>query len=192
MGDHCFKKGGSYEGHLINRTDTWLGRICVAVMAVVDFITRLTAVLSGILLTGMVFMITVAVLLRYYFGLSVGWSTELAEYFIYLAVVLAAPWVLKHDGHVVVDIFTMNLAPETRRKVGIFVNLLGAAIGVAFAYYSLLATWENFVKGTETIRIMPIPRYLPLMFLPLMSVLFFFQFLRKAWEGFSQASSAEE
>ena len=49
----------------------------------VDFATNLTAVLSGILLTAMVLMVTVAVLLRYYFSLSVGWSTELAEYFMY-------------------------------------------------------------------------------------------------------------
>lgn len=149
----------------------------------VDFATNLTAVLSGILLTGMVLMVTVAVLLRYYFGLSVGWSTELAEYFIYLSVVLAAPWVLKKDAHVVVDIFIVNLTPETKRRIGVFINLLGAAIGIAFFYYSLLATWENFIKGTETIRIMPIPRYLPLMFLPIMSILIFFQFLRKVWEG---------
>ncbi len=161
-------------------------------MRVVDFFTALTAVLAGILLTGMVLMITVAVLLRYYFGLSVGWSTELAEYFIYLAVVLAAPWVLKNDAHVVVDIFIATRTPETRRKIGIFVNLLGAVISIAFFYYSLLATWENFVKGTETIRIMPIPRYLPLMFLPIMSILFCFQFLRKAWEGFFGPSGAVE
>jgi len=159
-------------------------------MTVVDFFTNLTAVLSGILLTGMVLMITVAVLLRYYFGLSVGWSTELAEYFIYLAVVLGAPWVLKNDGHVVMDIFITNLAPEAKRKIGIFVNLLGAAISAAFFYYSLLATIENFVKQTETIRIMPIPRYLPLMFLPIMSILFLFQFLRKGWNGFYQPANA--
>jgi len=159
----------------------------------VDFATNMTAVLSGILLTAMVLMVTVAVLLRYYFDLSVGWSTELAEYFIYLAVVLGAPWVLKKDAHVVVDILIVNLTPETRRRIGIFINLLGAAIGIAFFYYSLQATWENFVKGIETIRIMPIPRYLPLMFLPIMSILFFFQFLRKAWEGlFPQVGPEEE
>lgn len=168
-------------------------KIGTSVMAVADFLTQLAAVISGILLTSMVCMITIAVLLRYYFNLSVGWSTELAEYFIYTAVVLAAPWVLKRDAHVVVDIFIINLTPEARRKVAIFINVLGAAIGLAFFYYSLLATWENYVKGTETIRIMPIPRYLPLMFLPIMSLLFFFQFLKKVWAGiFPKAGSKGE
>ena len=161
-------------------------------MAGVDFITNLAAVLGGILLTGMVLMITLAVLMRYYFGLSVGWSTELAEYFIYLVVVLGAPWVLRNDGHVVVDILVCNLKPGIRRKLGIFVNLLGAAICGAFFYYSLLATIENFVKGTETIRIMPIPRYLPLMFLPVMSILLVFQFLRKGWKSLYEPLSAKE
>lgn len=161
-------------------------------MAGVDFITNLAAVLAGVLLAGMVLMITTAVLMRYYFGLSVGWSTELAEYFIYLVVVLGAPWVLKNDGHVVVDVLVCNLKPATRRRLRIFVNLLGAAIGVAFFYYSFLATVENFVKGTETIRIMPIPRYLPLMFLPIMSILFVFQFLRKGWQSLYEPLSAQE
>lgn len=161
-------------------------------MVGVDFATGLTAVLSGILLSAMVLMITVAVLLRYYFSLSVGWSTELAEYFIYMAVVLAAPWVLKKDAHVVVDIFIINLSPENKRRIAVFINLLGAVIGIAFFYYSFLATWENFVKGTETIRIMPIPRYIPLLFLPIMSLLFCFQFLRKAWQNLYPSSRSEE
>ncbi len=150
----------------------------------VDFATDLTAVISGILLAVLVVMITAAVFLRYYFGVSVGWSTELAEYFIYVAVMLGAPWVLKKDAHVIVDVVVSAMRPTTQRRLAIFINLLGAAIGITFFYYSLQATWENFVKGTETIRIMPIPRYLPLLFMPIMALLVTFQFLRKSWRGF--------
>ncbi len=151
------------------------------VMIIIDFLTNITAVFGGILIVTLILMITIAVLLRYYFNVSVGWSTELAEYFIYASVVLAVPWVLKRNEHVIVDIMISHLSQKNRRRVAIVINLLGVAIGIALFYYSFLATWENFIKGTKTIRIMPIPRYIPLLFMPIMSFLVSFQFFRKFW-----------
>lgn len=168
-------------------------RAARGLMAVVDFATDLTAVISGVLLMVLVLMITVAVFLRYYFHLSVGWSTELAEYFIYAAVMLGAPWVLRKDAHVIVDVVVATMSRKTQRRLAVFINLLGAAIGIAFFCYSLQATWENFVKGTETIRIMPIPRYLPLLLMPIMALLVTFQFLRKSWQKlFADETAARE
>jgi C4-dicarboxylate transporter DctQ subunit len=161
-------------------------------MAVVDLITNVAAVMGGIVIVTMALMITVAVLIRYYFHLSVAWSTELAEYFIYLNVVLASPWVLRKDAHVVVDVFVNILKPETRRRVAVFINLLGAVTVLVLFYYSALATYENYLKGTQTIRIMPVPKYLPLLFIPIMSILLAFQFLRKVWQNLYPSSPSVE
>ncbi len=162
------------------------------VMVIIDYLTNITAVFGGILIVSLILIITVAVLLRYYFNFSVGWSTELAEYFIYASVVLAVPWVLKRDEHVIVDIVVSHLNPKNRRRVAIIINLIGVAIGIALFYYSFLATWENFVKGTKTIRIMPIPRYIPLLFMPVMSFLVSFQFFRKFWHALNYLSDSSE
>jgi TRAP-type C4-dicarboxylate transport system permease small subunit len=161
-------------------------------MGLVNLLTDIAAVISGVLVCILVVMITISVLLRYYFQLSVGWSTELAEYFIYIVAVLGAPWVLRKDAHVVVDVVINLLPPGLKRWVGVAVNLLGAFIGFGLLYYSGLATYENFVKGTLVIRVMPIPRYLLLLFIPIMSVLVSLQFLHKSWQGLTSPPAVEE
>ena len=170
----------------------WLRSTGRLFMTVVDRTTDVAAFISGALIMILVLMITTAVLLRYYFDLSVAWSTELAEYFVYLLVILPTPWVLRKDAHVSVDVFLNFLSHRARRRIAVFINFLGAVIGFAFFYYSGLATYENYVKETLTLRIMPIPRYLLLLPMPIVSVLFSLQFLRKALENLLPSPGSAE
>lgn len=146
---------------------------------VFDGITTFLAVVSGILLFVVTMMITIAVVLRYFFGQSVAWSTEFAEYFIYLAVVMATPWVLKLDKHVRVDAVINLLGPKTRWVLDIINNFLGILMSLALLYFSYMATYENYVKGTMNIRVTPIPKWIPLVFMPIMAALLIFQFSYK-------------
>jgi len=159
----------------------------------VEYVTDSMAVVSGVLLSLLVITISGSVLLRYYFHFSVGWVTEVEEYVLFLAVMLGTPWVLKHDKHVAVDVVVNSLSPEKRRKLSIFTNFLGALIGIVLLYYSGLATYENFISGTLLVKIMPVPKYLPLMFIPLSCIFFSLQFLFKAWDGlWPEALEAEK
>ena len=176
----------------MSRSPVGLQRLSAGLMGTVNLVTDIAAGISGVLVCVLVVMITVSVLLRYYFQLSVGWSTELGEYFIYIIAVLGAPWVLRKDAHVVVDVVVNLLPPKIRRWVDVVVNLLGALIGFALLYYSGLATCENYIKGTLVIRVMPIPRYLLLLFIPVMSVLVSLQFLHKFWQGLTSPPAARE
>lgn len=149
----------------------------------VECVTDGMAVVSGVLLSLLVITISASVLLRYYFHFSVGWVTEVEEYVLFLAVMLGTPWVLKHDKHVSVDVVVNSLSPGNRRKLSIFTNFLGALVGIILFYYSGLATYENFVSGALLVKIMPVPKYMPLMFIPLSCIFFSLQFLFKAWDG---------
>lgn len=154
-------------------------RICSAFIVIIDRITEGMAIVSGVLLFALAPMITVAVLLRYYFKVSVAWSTEIEEYFLYLGVLLASAWVLRNDEHVRVDVVVNLMNPRLKRVMNLLSNFLGAITSVGLFYYGLLATYENYVKGTLTIKVMPIPKYLPFLFVPIMAAMVFFQFLRK-------------
>ncbi len=147
------------------------------IYVIFDKITTFNAVISGVLLFTIALMISLAVILRYGFGMSVGWSTEIAEYFIYISVVLAAPWVLKIDRHVRVDVIVNMLGPRANWVLAIFNSILGIMMSAVLLYYSIISTYENYVKGTMSIRIMPIPKWVPLMFMPIMALLFVFWFI---------------
>jgi C4-dicarboxylate transporter, DctQ subunit len=149
-----------------------------------DLVIKGMAVLSGMLVVTLTSLICLAVLLRYYFSLSVGWATELTEYFIFLVVMLATPWVLKNNKHVMVDVIVNIVNPKVRRQFAIITNFIGGLASGALFYYSMLATYENYVKGTMMIKIMPIPKYWPLLFIPIMAFFTTLQFAIKIWESY--------
>lgn len=153
---------------------------------VIEYITDAMAVISAVLLSIMALMICVAVILRYFFNFSVGWATEIEEYILYLAVILAAPWVLKHDKHVAVDVVINYLSPKAKRRVAVLTNSIGVLIGLVLLYYSSLTAYENYVNQVLLTKILPVPKYLPLMFIPLMSFFVSFQFWFKVWDNIYQ------
>ena len=157
-----------------------------------DYVTDALAVTSGIFVIILTSLICVSVVLRYYFNLSVGWTTELTEYFIFIVVMLGTPWVLKNNKHVVVDVVYSTATPKLKRTFAIITNAIGFLVGAGYFYYGLQATHENFVKGTLLVKIMPIPKWLPLLFVPIMSFLVACLFARKTIEHLRPPSSDQE
>lgn len=165
----------------------WCRKAASAFVRVVDLITTGMAVMSAVLLSALVLLISVSVVMRYYFGLSVAWSTELGEYFIYIAVMLATPWVLKRDAHVQVDVLLQVLRERTKQRLAVVSNALGLLVTSILFYYGLLATHENYVKGTLSVKVMPVPKYLPLAVVPVAMLFCMFQFMFKLGSYFRGA-----
>jgi TRAP-type C4-dicarboxylate transport system permease small subunit len=159
-----------------------LAKIATSFMAGINRITEAMAFISGVLLFTLGPMITIAVILRYYFKVSVAWSTEIEEYMLYLAVLLGAPWIMHKDAHVRVDILLNKAKDSTKRVLQLIGNTVGLLICAGLFYFGLLATYENFIRGTKIIKVMPIPKHLPLLFVPIMSFVLFFIFLFNIWE----------
>lgn len=159
-----------------------MAKIATPFMAGINRLTNAMAFISGVLLFTLGPMITIAVIMRYYFKLSVAWSTEIEEYMLYVAVLLAAPWIMRRDAHVRVDILLNKAKDDTKRILQLIGNGVGLLISSGLFYFGLLATHENFIRGTKIIKVMPIPKYLPLLFVPIMGFVLFFIFLFNIWE----------
>ena len=147
--------------------------------AFIDWLTNVMAVISGIFVAAITLLVTVSVVMRYGLRMSVAWSTELVEYFIYGAVMLGIPWVLRNDGHVAVDVVVNALSPGARRWAVFASHVLGAVATAMLFYYAFDATVENFVRGTRAVKVMPVPRWIPFSIIPVVCVPVFFQFVRK-------------
>ena len=69
---------------------------------------RLIAALAfggALLMGGMALWITYEVLMRYFLERPTFWAVDLSEYAMLWAAFLAAPWVLRCEGHVRVEVF---------------------------------------------------------------------------------------
>lgn len=144
-----------------------------------DYLTELMYKISIFILVVMGLMITVSILLRYFFHYSVGWSTEVSEYLLYVLIMLTVPWVLKNDEHIRLDFFINYLNPKLKEKLLRFGDLLCAVFCLIFFYLSALATYTSYVEGKKILGVLKIDRYLLIFFIPLMSLVCFYQFLKK-------------
>lgn len=146
---------------------------------ILNGLTHSLAFLSAILILVMAIVICVSVIMRYYLNLSVGWSTELSEYMIYLSVLLGVAWVLKQDKHVTMDALVNVLKVRNQIILAVISNSISAIGSLVLFFYGAFATYENYLKGTATVKVMSLPKYLLLFLIPLMSILCFVFFVKK-------------
>jgi len=156
------------KGNIFDKADNMLGKI-VLVMAI----------LSGIGVFAMAVMSSASVIMRYYFRMPVAWAIEWSEYLIFINVMLAAPWVLKIDKHVRVDVFTQLLPLKGQRYLNQFISVLGVIMCSMFFYYSLQVAMADVASGVTMVRIIPIPRWVIVMFIPFMSFMAILVFINK-------------
>lgn len=157
-----------FKNEALERADTLLGKIVLGM-----------AVLAGIGTFAMAIMICVGVIFRYFFNITVAWAIEWSEYLIFIDVMLAAPWVLKIDKHVRVDIISTYLNNKNKKRLNQAVSVLGIVTLGMFFYFSLSATIEDIISGVKMVRIVPIPRWVVMIFLPIMALMCILVFVRK-------------
>lgn len=153
----------------LDRTDTVLGKIVLFM-----------AILAGVGTLVMAVMICVSVVMRYFLSMPVAWATEWSEYLIFIDVMLATPWVLKIDKHVRVDIFSHMISKKAQKRLNQIISVLGVLMCGMFFYFSLLSLIADIQSGVKmAARIMDMPRWLVMMFIPIMSLFTIVVFIRK-------------
>lgn len=137
------------------------------------------AVIAAILTFIMALCICYSIFGRAILKQDVAWAIELCEYLIYIDVMLATPWVLKIDKHVRVDIIYNLISPKAERILNQIINVLGIIMCSWFCYYSFITTVEAYNSGINLVRVIPVKKWLVMVFLPFMSALCTIIFIRR-------------
>ncbi|UWQ58013.1 TRAP transporter small permease subunit [Leisingera caerulea] len=137
------------------------------------------AVLSAAILAAITLVIPLNVLLRN-LGLPVIYGAlDAIEYGLMAAAFLGAPWVLRLDAHVQVDLVTHGLPPRARRRVVLAACLLGAVTCAALGWAGLQALMQSYARGSMVRTAFTFPEWWTLTVLPLSMALCTLEFLRK-------------
>lgn len=145
----------------------------------------ISKIVLGLAVTAAVFTFTIALCICYsvigraLLKQDVAWALELCEYLIYIDVMLATPWVLKIDKHVRVDILYYLIPPKAERILNQIINVLGVIMCAWFCYYSIITTVAAFNSGINLVRVVPVKKWLVMIFLPFMSALCTIIFIRR-------------
>lgn len=139
--------------------------------AVLSTVEGVFVVAAAVLLFAMILMVSYSVLGRKFFGLSGAWAVELSEYIMLYLTFLVAPWVLKHDGHVRVDVLLSRLGPRSNLLADVITTIVATVACLVLFWFSLGVTVESYQRGVTLMKILQVPEYLLLAVIPLGSLL---------------------
>lgn len=106
------------------------------------------ALAAAALLCALVVLILVDVGARYLRLFSLPWSFEATEYMLYAITFLGAPWVLREEGHIAIELVVERLPPRPRRVVRRMADLLGATVCVVLFFFACRVAWRSYESAT--------------------------------------------
>ena len=158
---------------------------------VTDVFNRLIDFLAGmgaVLVEGMMAVVCLEVIMRYILRHPQVWVVETSEYMLVFVTFLAAPWILRAEGHVKVDIIYNRLSRRTQSLLGVFSSMVGIFICLILSIYGtmivwgMVRTWEVDAKSQ-----IGMPKGPLLAVIPVCSTILLFQFIRRARRYFRES-----
>lgn len=120
-------------------------------------VTGLAAVAGSMLLVVFVFVVD-DVVQRNLLISPPAWSVPLTEYALLYSTMLAAPWLVRTKGHILVEILRQRLPPSAARVLEFIVYLVCIAICIVLTWNSVDLWIEAWQSGEEDARAIVIPR----------------------------------
>ncbi|ODU09588.1 MAG: hypothetical protein ABS84_07425 [Rubrivivax sp. SCN 71-131] len=99
------------------------------------------------------------VLLRSVAGSTINGLAEMVEYALFGATFLAAPWLLRENGHVQVDFLVTALPPRIGAAVRRFGDAVGLLVCTVLFVYAVRVTWGAFKAGNIVLKTMIFPEW---------------------------------
>jgi C4-dicarboxylate transporter, DctQ subunit len=162
---------------------------------IVDRVIDGMAVLAGLGILFVMFSICYEVVVRNFHLQPPIWVTEVTEYLLLYITFLGAPWVLKEDGHVRVDIVVGRLRRKTQKAFDLATSLAGMGICGVLVWYGAKTAWELYERGIPVIKTLAIPKVLLVGIIPVGSLFLIAEFVRRAhgfWKAFQEAETSGE
>lgn len=149
-------------------------------MRIVDRVCDFLAILAGVYLAAIMFGIVISALART-FNLSGSWSSHIfsfAEFGLLYIVMAASPWLVRHRGHVFIELLTAAIPRAMQRPFSRFVSLLCVIICLVLVWYTWGATAKAYRFGDAEMRSLDMPKFLLLGAMPIGFGLMAVQFAR--------------
>lgn len=128
---------------------------------------------------------------RYVFNEPTLFAYDASRYAYFYATLLVAPWVLRKEGHVRIDLVLLLIKNERRRALLEFITSILIILACATLFYQgVLSTAEDFVGHIRTDGALRVPRYLLFMAIPVSAFLLICQAIIRAKANFDRATAA--
>ena len=103
--------------------------------------------------------VTVDVLMRYIFSKTYAGLFEITEYSLLWITFLGAPWIMKNNGHVRVDLIVNKLPPHKRAWLTIIADFISIFLLITMTWYTAGLTLHDFRTSFTLSGILMAPKW---------------------------------
>lgn len=157
------------------RIDYWYGKL-------LDALAFLACVLTAL----MVIVVCADVGTRAMRWGNIAWAPEVAEYMLYLATFLAAPWLLRQGQHIRMDMVLRAVPSKVAWGMELVMDILGTGVCLIMTVACIRTVLASAQQGSLVIKILVLPEWwvlLPAAVLFLILAIEFVFRMRRLWRG---------
>ncbi len=111
------------------------------------------------------------------------WTLDISEYLLYAITFLGAPWVLREEGHIAIELVVERLPPRGRAAARIASDALGALVCAVLLYYAGRAFWRSYAAGNLVHETFVFPEWYLYCLAPPVFLILLLQFAGRLWRA---------
>jgi len=119
------------------------------------------------------------VFVRYFFNHSFVWIQEYNEYILLYIPFLAGAWLLRHNGHVAVDLIDMFIGARAKVNLDKIVAIIGIITTAVIVYASVIVTVDAYRENLISTTILNTPQFYVYIIIPIGTFFIMLEFFRK-------------
>jgi TRAP-type C4-dicarboxylate transport system permease small subunit len=137
------------------------------------------AAIAALLLGAMALLVTADVVLRNIGAGGLPWVNEVSEYSLPVATLLVAPWLLRRNEHVRLDVLLSALPTHVARMLERAADVLGIATCAVFVWYSVRLIADSMRLGSMVVKTLSVPEWWQYALVPVCFGLLAVEFARR-------------
>jgi len=151
------------------------------------------AILGGVVLVLVMLAINYGVIMRYFFRSPQAWVPEVTAMSLVYITFLGTTWVLRKNGHVIMDVVDLLLKPRGKGILDAVTSFICSIMFLLLVVYGVNVTWDHYIRGLYNAHeVLRIPTAYLLAIIPVGSFMLFVQFLRRSFSSFFSGRQAVE
>lgn|SRR5699024_763821 len=150
-----------------------------SIINIIDKLENLLASLAGIVILFLMLSTILEVTARFFFNTSFVWIQEYNEYALLYIPFLAGAWLLRLNGHVVVDLIDNFVSPKISKVLEKIVVLIGVATMAIMLYASIIVTINAFRDNLTSVTILHTPQAYVYIIIPIGTLFMLIEFIRQ-------------
>jgi TRAP-type C4-dicarboxylate transport system permease small subunit len=132
----------------------------------INQLSHISGYLAALSILAATLIIVEQVVVRFVFKMPTIWQVETAIYLLIAATFLGAPYGLKENAHINIDMFIINIPAGGRRKLDCLTAIIAMLFCFFLSYRGAVMWWEAFEGGWRSSSLFSVPLIYPYALLP--------------------------